>query len=71
MPSHKHTGLTWETNNPITLGAAQGSGSYYGATYVSNSNNSANGIRTNNTGGTQPHNNMPPYLVVYMWKRVS
>lgn len=24
-----------------------------------------------NTGGSQPHNNMPPYLVVYMWKRVA
>lgn len=23
------------------------------------------------TGGGQPHNNMPPYLAVYMWKRVS
>lgn len=22
-------------------------------------------------GGDQPHSNMPPYLVVYMWKRVS
>lgn len=26
---------------------------------------------TQNTGGNQPHNNMPPYLAVYMWKRVS
>ncbi len=25
----------------------------------------------NSTGGSQPHNNMPPYLVVYVWKRVS
>ena len=24
-----------------------------------------------NTGGGQPHNNMPPYLVVYMWRRVK
>lgn len=23
------------------------------------------------TGGNQPHNNMPPYLTVYMWKRVK
>lgn len=23
------------------------------------------------TGGGQPHNNMPPYLAVYMWKRVA
>ena len=23
------------------------------------------------TGGNQPHNNMPPYLAVYIWKRVG
>lgn len=22
-------------------------------------------------GGNQPHNNMPPYLAVYMWKRIA
>lgn len=26
---------------------------------------------TDGTGGTQPHNNMPPYLTVYMWKRTA
>lgn len=26
---------------------------------------------TKSTGGSQAHNNMPPYLTVYMWKRVS
>ena len=24
-----------------------------------------------NIGGNQPHNNMPPYLVAYMWYRVA
>ena len=26
---------------------------------------------TYSSGGNQPHNNMPPYLAVYMWKRVA
>ena len=28
-------------------------------------------ITINNSGGGQPHNNMQPYLSVYMWKRIS
>lgn len=26
---------------------------------------------TGNTGGNQPHNNMPPYLTVHIWKRTA
>lgn len=26
---------------------------------------------TTNVGGDNPHNNMPPYLAVYMWKRIA
>ena len=26
---------------------------------------------TESAGGDQPHNNMPPYLTVYMWKRIA
>lgn len=27
--------------------------------------------QTTYTGGDKPHNNMPPYLAVYMWKRIK
>lgn len=27
--------------------------------------------QTSKDGGNQSHNNMPPYLAVYMWKRIS
>ena len=27
--------------------------------------------QTGKDGGSQSHNNMPPYLTVYMWKRIS
>ena len=28
-------------------------------------------MQVGETGGSQPHNNMPPYLVVYIWERVE
>lgn len=28
-------------------------------------------VKTNNTGGGQAHNNMQPYITVYMWRRIS
>ena len=30
-----------------------------------------NGYASNDTGASQPHNNMPPYLTVYMWRRIA
>lgn len=60
MPSHNHSvyyGMD---------GASPGNT----LTASSNSIGQSNGAITNR-GGNQPHNNMPPYLAVYMWKRVA
>ncbi len=64
MPSHSHTNSGW--------------------IYAPNLETQGNAIQvqmqevwtgrqvyTGNAGNSQPHNNMPPYLVVYMWKRVA
>lgn len=62
MPSHNHSGRGW-------AGVKDGSGSYYvlgGQSYA------GDGTKvTNNTGGGGAHNNMPPYLAVYMWQRTA
>ena len=42
--------------------------SNYGAVDISNETYR---LSTTSTGGNQPHNNMPPYLAVYVWKRTA
>lgn len=64
MPSHNHECEYEYPFNPGGLGV-----------YVPASNaNSPTGLNSKvikSTGGSQAHNNMPPYLVVSIWKRVS
>lgn len=65
MPSHNH---------PIHYPNA--GGPYEALRYqvaVSDTNKTwgAEACRTGNEGGSQAHNNMPPYYTAYCWKRIS
>lgn len=63
MPAHHHN-----------IGNNRGSGNmtWSGLTGVKNADGVVYGYpTTGDTGGGQSHNNMPPYLVVYMWKRTA
>ena len=62
MPSHNH-GANIRANYQVNKGTAN-----YICDYVEGANEQ---IYVNNTGGGQAHNNMPPYLTVYMWKRIG
>ena len=63
MPSHSHNAYLKAPFSIQTNG-----GTEFAVLY--NSGTSSNAYITN-TGGGQAHNNMPPYLVVYMWKRTA
>lgn len=75
--SHYHVGHYWTGSKPICLSTLNGNTSGYTTGYSSNNVNPSNeytgsATATNqNTGGNGAHNNMPPYLVVFAWKKVS
>lgn len=70
IPAHKHTLYA-----NADYRADDGSG-YWGLDNIEGwayggEHNATNGCGTRDVGGGQPHNNMPPYLAVYCWYRVS
>ena len=70
MPKHYHEGIHWgnpegkEWSDPGSAKAGYALG-------VSGGNIVNAHWVTGYSGGSQPHNNMPPYLTVYMWQRIA
>lgn len=62
MPRHNH-----EIDNLN----ASGNSTPYMTVQAQDKKGYGGNVQTMFSGGSQPHNNMPPYLAVYIWKRVS
>jgi microcystin-dependent protein len=64
LPAHTHT-PRGNKSNPATASSAAGNVWGFDAGQYSNSSNSAmNAAGITNTGGSQPHDNMSPYMVL-------
>ena len=74
MPSHQHIGVK-VAKNYLTAWATENAGSSNGfelsSLFKSGLEDNLNKFSGDYSGGDQPHNNLPPYLAVYMWERVS
>lgn len=80
MPSHGHNpaneagyyGFITNSKKAFTvgdMGSQSGSGRYY--PYASAAFDISRNTLTGTTGGGKSHNNMPPYLSIYIWKRTA
>ena len=66
MPSHSHPQYV-----TVSSGGSLSANCDYDSYASGKARKSAQNVSTGTTGGGNSHNNMPPYLVVYMWQRTG
>lgn len=75
IPSHYHDLAQQNTSGTTKLGLwdtyIKSDYQIFDQVYDSSQNIKAKFYGTRSTGGSAAHNNMPPYLTVYMWRRVA
>ena len=69
MPRHNHDHVTWYRDQKFGL---NGRGGDVGSLRLEfSSADCTDGICTDFKGDSQPHNNLPPYLTAYIWRRIA
>lgn len=66
MPKHGHKAMYYKSDGSSPMG-----GYVYQTPGELSSSSNIESSFIEHTGGSLPHNNMPPYLAVYVWKRVA
>lgn len=69
MPRHNHDHVMWYRDQKFGL---NGRGGDVGRLRLEfSSADCTDGICTDFKGDSQPHNNLPPYLTAYIWRRIA
>jgi hypothetical protein len=71
MPVHDHSIYDQNLSNGVTLGVEWGQYVPESSAEKSYGITISGTMKTTESGSGEPHNNMPPYLAVYMWVRVA
>ena len=72
MPSHNHAGRNGESGTLVYADGTEGASTGFAVGWNKRSEREdLPYLKVADSGGDQPHNNMPPYLAVYVWKRVA
>lgn len=86
MPAHNHEATTQITGNhthkiiadqvssvgnAVSIACNQGISQYAQKGITTLDGNHNHIVSVNNTGASEFHNNMQPYISVYMWKRID